>query len=224
MEKISLPEPLQSLTGGIEKGALTNFYGAPGVGKTNVCIIALLEVVRNGGRVCFIDTEGGLSSERFMQITGDARFFDHVILMEPRDFREQGKMIKSLEDREVDMVILDSAVALYRLECADPEKETLEAAKELSVQLSILSNIARKKNIPVVITAHMFRNWDTGENRIIGGDSIKYWSKSIIFIEKTPKMSERKATVVKHRSIPEGKSVKFELVNEGIKPSGFKIF
>ncbi len=224
-EKLLLPEPFHSLTGGIEKGAITNFYGPPGVGKTNLCILAALECIRRGGRVVYIDTEGGLSPERIKQIhSGEEDVLKNIILIEPKTFEEQGVVIKNLENQDFDMLVLDSSVALYRLKCADPTKETLEANKELSIQLSILSNIARKKNIPVLITAHTFRDWDTGENQIIGGDSIKYWSKSIIFIEHTGKMSERKATVVKHRSVPEGKSVKFEIVQEGIRPSGFRIF
>ena len=224
MDKINLPEPFGLLMGGVEKGALTNFYGAPGTGKTNICILATVEAISNGGKVIYIDTEGGLSRDRLLQITGNPQLLEKIILAEPKNFKEQGRIIKSLATQEADLVILDSAVALYRLECAYPDKETIEAAKELSVQLSMLSNLARDKNIPVVITAHTFRNWDTGENKVIGGDSIKYWSKSIIFIEKTPKLSERKATVVKHRSIPEGKEAKFMIVENGIKPSGFKIF
>jgi DNA repair protein RadB len=224
-EKLSLPEPFHSLTGGIEKGAITNFYGPPGVGKTNVCILAMLECIRKGGRVVYIDTEGGLSPGRIRQVSmGDENVFKNVILIEPKTFEEQGVVIKNLENQDFDMLVLDSSVALYRLKCADPTKETLEANKELSVQLSILSNLARKKKIPVIITAHTFKNWETGENQIIGGDSIKYWSKSIIFVEHTGKMSERKATIVKHRSVPEGKSVKFDIVQEGIKPAGFRIF
>ena len=224
-EKILLPEPFHSLTGGIEKGAITNFYGPPGVGKTNLCILAMLECVRSGGKVLYIDTEGGLSPERIKQISMDYEdMFKNIILIEPKTFEEQGVVINNLENQDFDMLVLDSSVALYRLKCADPAKETLEANKELSVQLSILSNIARRKKIPVIITAHTFKNWETGENQIIGGDSIKYWSKSIIFIEHTGRMGERKATIAKHRSLPEGKSVKFDIVNEGIRPSGFRIF
>ncbi len=222
--KILLPEPFHSLAGGIEEGAITNFYGPPGVGKTNLCILAMLECVRKGGRVVYIDTEGGLSPERIRQISTGGGVFEKLILIEPKTFEEQGVVIKNLENQDFDMLVLDSAVALYRLKCADPTKETLGANKELSVQLSILSNIARKKKIPVIITAHTFKNWETGENQIIGGDSIKYWSKSIIFIEHTGRMGERKATVFKHRSIPEGRTVKFDIVNEGIRPSGFRIF
>jgi DNA repair protein RadB len=223
-EKISLPEPLCSLIGGIEKGAVTNFYGQPGVGKTNICILAALECIKKGGKVVFIDTEGGLSPERVIQISGDEDSLDKIIVIEPKTFEEQSVAVKNLENQSFDLLVLDSAVALYRLRCAEPEREALEANKELSVQLSVLSNIARRKNIPVIITAHTFKNWDTGENQIIGGDAIKYWSKSIVFVEHTGRMSERKATIVKHRSIPEGKFVKFELVGDGIKPAGFRIF
>ncbi len=221
---ITLPDPLSSLVGGVEKGALTNFYGPPGVGKTNICLLAALECIRSGGRVLYIDTEGGLSGERVRQISREEGMLDRIILMEPRDFRDQSKIIRSLGSEIPDMIIVDSMVALYRLECADPTIEVLEANKELSVQLSVLSNIARKNKIPVIITAHMYRKRDTGENYIIGGDSIKYWSKSIVLVEHTGKMGERRASIVKHRSREEGKSVKFMIVEEGIKPSGFKIF
>jgi DNA repair protein RadB len=224
--RLLLPEPLHSLTGGIENGALTNFYGNPGTGKTNICILAALECVRGGGKVVYIDTEGGLSPERILQISGDESDLDKIIVMEPKTFEEQGAVIKNLEGQfsDIGMVILDSAVALYRLKCADHECEAKEANKELSVQLSVLSNIARKMKIPVLITAHSFRKWESNEEQIIGGDAIKYWSKSMVFLERTGRMSERKATIIKHRSIPEGKTVKFDIVQDGVKPAGFRIF
>ncbi len=224
-DRIVLPEPLQSLIGGIEKSAITNFYGAPGAGKTNLCLLASLECIRNNGKVVFVDTEGGFSVERLKQLTEN---FEHVLrkvtLIQVKDFKDQNRVIRSLKNTDTDMIVVDSLVALYRLECADPKKETLEANRELSIQLSILSNIAREKNIPVIVTTHTYKNWESGEDHIIGGLTTKYWSKSIILLEKTGKMSERRAVVIKHRSIPEGKSVKFLIVRNGIKPSGFKLF
>ena len=75
-----------------------------------------------------------------------------------------------------------------------------------------------------MVTAHIFKNWETGRNEIVGGDSIKYWSKAMVYLEKTGKTSERRATITKHRYLPEMKSVKFIIDGEGIKPSGFRIF
>ena len=135
------------------------------------------------------------------------------------------------------MIILDSAVSLYRIEHAElvdgiKEKDrkermdtVLEANRSLSRQLSMLSNLAKERKIPVLITAHAFKSWDDGMFDVVGGDAIKYWSKTMVYLEKTGKTSERKATIVKHRSRAEDGSVKFMLVDDGIKPSsGFRIF
>jgi DNA repair protein RadB len=226
-KKLSAPEPLQSLIGGVHHKALTNFYGAPGTGKTNVCLLLALESVRSGsGDVVYMDTEGGFSMERLLQIDPEAeKLAGRIRLLEPKTFKEQGELIRALQKTDAAMVIVDSAAALYRLEYSDPEKEALEANRALSRQMSVLSTIAREKDIPVIVTSHTYKNWDTDNNEIVGGDAIKYWAKAVVFLERTGKMGERSATVIKHRWIAEGKSAKFEIVGEGIKPSGgFKLF
>ncbi|MEM5812494.1 MAG: DNA repair and recombination protein RadB [Candidatus Aenigmatarchaeota archaeon] len=222
---ISLPEPLSSIISKLEPQTITNFYGGPGTGKTNICLLAAIECINKGGFVTYIDTEGGFSLQRIKQLTKNPeRILEKITLLEPKTFEEQGKIIRSLERQKSDLIILDSAVALYRLEYADPKAETIEAHRELSKQISVLSSIAREKNIPVIITTHVFQNWDTGESEMVGGEMMKYWSKAIVYLEKTGRASERKATIVKHRWLPEGGSVKFVIVEDGIKPSGFRIF
>ena len=227
-KKMVLPEPLNALIGGIEFSALTNFYGAPGTGKTNVGLLLSVECIRNGGKVIYMDTEGGFSPERLTQLTGDAGIaaaLKKIELLEPKDFKEQGEMIRALRKKDADLIVLDSAAALYRLEYADPNKEALTANRELSRQMSILSSLAREKKIPVIVTSHTYKNWDTDRHEIVGGDSVKYWSKVLVFLERTGKMGERNATIIKHRWMPEGRSVKFIITQDGIKPtSGFKLF
>jgi DNA repair protein RadB len=226
-DRLPLPQPLKSLMEGTEAGALTNFFGAPGTGKTNLCMLLMLESAKAGKKnIVYIDTEGGFSMERLSQLVPDAEeLMKGVKLVEPKNFKEQSLVIKGLSGTDADLIILDSAASLYRLEYADPEKEALEANRELAKQMAMLSNIARDKGIPVVVTSQTYKNWDTDANEIVGGDAIKYWAKAVVFIEKTGKMSERSATVIKHRWIPEGKTVKFEIVADGIKPTGgFKLF
>ncbi len=230
---IPLPEPLGVLLKNIEPGTVTNFYGAPGTGKTCACMLAAIECIKNNGSVTYMDTEGGFSSERLSQLTPDAEtVLKRVELLEPKTFSEQARMIKDLSGKKRDLVIVDSLVSLYRLEYAESgvkqgklNSHVLSANRELSKQLSILSNMAREGKMPVMVTSHTFKNWDTGESEVIGGEVLKYWSKVLVLFERTGKMSERKATLMKHRWLPEGQSVKFVLVNEGIKPSsGFKLF
>jgi len=230
MQRISLPEPLDSLLNGLEAGAITNIYGGPGTGKTNCCLLAAVDCFRRNGLTLFIDTEGGFSPERLRQIEPErwSDILNRIKLVQPKSFQEQGKIIRNLGKNSFDFVIIDSMVALYRLEYtesnSDPNRLVLEANRELSKQLSILSNIAREQKIPVLITAHTFKNWNTGEYEVIGGNSLKYWSKVILFLERTGKTSERRATVMKHRYIPEGKQAKFVLVERGLKPAGFRFF
>jgi DNA repair protein RadB len=224
--KLYLPEPMHSLLGGIDHGALTNFYGAPGTGKTNLCLMLSIECIKNGGKVIYVDTEGGFSPERVAQLTPEAEnALRNISIVEPKDFKEQGGIIRNLHKMEADLIIVDSAAALYRLEYADPDKEALEASRELGKQMAVLSSIAREKKIPVIITSHTYKDWETERNEIVGGDSLKYWSKVMVFLERTGKMAERSATITKHRWMPEGKTVKFVITEDGIKPSGgFKLF
>ncbi|MBV1767408.1 MAG: DNA repair protein RadB, partial [Methanobacterium sp.] len=59
------------LGGGVEKGNLTQFYGPPGSGKTNIVLKLAVQSAKNGGKVIYVDTEGGISIERIKQISGD---------------------------------------------------------------------------------------------------------------------------------------------------------
>lgn len=233
---VSLPEPVNGLIKGLEPKSLISFYGPPGSGKTNICLMAAVSCVKKGGRVIYMDTEGGFSKKRLMQITNSWKdVMDRTLLLEPRNFREQATLIEDLGRHQANLFIVDSVVSLYRLEYAEkngsgdkqragPSRAVLEANRELSRQLSVLSGLAREKEVPVLVTAHTFRHWETKLNEIVGGDAIKYWSKVIVYMEKTSRMSERKATLIKHLHQPEWGSVKFSIVNEGIRPAGFRIF
>jgi DNA repair protein RadB len=228
--QICLPEPLQNLAG-LEAGTITNIYGGPGVGKTNICLLTAIDCVKKNGSVCYIDTENGFSIERLKQLTNNwQNVLDKIELAEPKDFSQQGKIIRELDKKNTNLIIVDSIVAMYRLEYAESKNGrssddlVMAANRELSKQLSILSNIAKEKSIPVIITAHAFKSRENGEWDAIGGEVLKYWSKVIMFIDRTGRGSERKAVLIKHRHLAEGRSVKFQIVQEGIKPAGFKLF
>ncbi len=230
MAHVELPEPLGSLFR-VEEKAVTNVFGPPGAGKTNVCMLAMLDCInRLGGSVTYIDTEGGFSFDRLAQLMPNYKLvLSKVNLLEPKDFREQGRMIRGIEGTE--LVIVDSLSALYRLEYAEADHrkrgevnaQIMESNRELSKQLSVLSALSRERGMPVLVTSHIFKAWDTGNEDVVGGDSVKYWSKGLVLLEKTGRSGERKATVVKHRSVPEGECAKFAIDSQGIKPIGFKL-
>ena len=72
-----MPEPVNGLISGLDPKALISIYGAPGTGKTNLCLLAAADCIKKGGRVVYVDTEGGISVERF-QGTGSKVWDEYI--------------------------------------------------------------------------------------------------------------------------------------------------
>ncbi|MFO7793760.1 MAG: DNA repair and recombination protein RadB [Candidatus Nanohaloarchaea archaeon] len=203
------------LKGGLEKGVITNVYGESGTGKTNFAVQVAAEVAKNG-KVAYIDTEGGFSPERMKQIA-DEEALENLVIRNPVDFEQQEDAVDQLEelveDENIDLVVLDSAVSLYRLKVDGDNAQ--EMNQKLSNQLSELSKIARTNNIPVIITNQVYTSFDKDDIELVGRDVPKYWSKCLL---KMKENSDRKIKISKHRSLPKGRSRTFEITDEGLVP------
>jgi len=218
VERVSTgSEPIDSLLkGGIEKGIITNVFGESGSGKTNLCIQLAAEVAMGGEKVIYIDTERGFSPERFTQVADDDSL-DNVMLMEPMEFEEQNERVNALRDladeHEPGLIVVDSLVSLYRLQAKGDQIQ--EINQELSQQLSELSKIAREHEIPVLVTNQVYTSFDEDQLELVGRDVPRYWSKCLLKLSDL-KNSVRKAEIEKHRSLPEGRSQKFSIVDKGL--------
>ena len=226
------------LYGGYEKDVITMIAGSPGSGKTNLCLLAACSQAKKGKKVIFMDTEGGFSSERVKQIVGEEHktVLENILLLSPVDFNEQNKLFKTLLEKvkseHVSLIIIDGMAMLYRIEMGDAiesedEQKITEINRQVATQMRILAEIARKKNIPVLITNQVYKKFVSsedwikgikGESNIVGGDLFKYWSKCIIELEKEG--SKRTALLIKHRSLPE-KQFGFVIRNTGIFKRGW---
>lgn len=213
---LSICQPIDAvLGGGLPSGAIINFYGAPNTGKSN---IAFLACKNSPGKTAFIDTENGFSPERLKQIGCD---LDNIVVFRPKTFDEQHKAVADVCSMEgLSLIVLDSAVALYRLKCS--ESEPRGEAKRLAEQLFMLSSCAREKDIPVLVTNHVYRDYKTGEVRQLASDSISYISKVWVYLEKSGKA--RKAVLNRHFCMKEGASEGFEITADGIRGTKFRIF
>lgn len=201
------------LGGGIRTRTITQIYGPPGSGKTNIALQAAINAVRMGKRVVYIDPESGFSEKRLEQIVGKEKekVLENIILFEPENFEEQGKIISSLHKLEdIGLVIVDSIVYHYRLEMDQDNPRPL--SQELGRQVAELLNLARKKNVAVLITNQVYTNIDNGHVEPVGGDTLKYGSKIIIELTKEP----RKAKLIKHKFLKSGKEVEFKIVGKGV--------
>jgi len=230
------------LYGGYETDVITTIFGPAGSGKTNFCLLATVSQAKKGNKVIYIDTEGGFSVERLKQIAAEnyTEVLNNIVLLKPTKFSEQQEAFQTLlkeikEKKNIGLIIVDGITMLYRLELAaaaktEDKKKINEINAALAGQLRMLSEIARKHNIPVLVTNQVYSEFLTRkeieeckERRIcmVGGDILKYWSKCIIEIQL--KQGKRKAILRKHRSLPE-KELDFIINSKGIEKAGFRIF
>ena len=203
------------LLGNAEKGIITQIYGPPGVGKTNICLINSINAV-NYGKVIYIDTEGGLSIERIKQIAPNnyQKVLENIILYNVFDFYEQDKVIQKelpLIANNASLIVVDNITSLYRLELSDEASKNIMLNKMLGNQVKTLLKLAKTYNLAVLITNQVRETVNGFEAS--GGRLLEYWSKCIVRLEKLN--GDRLAILEKHLHAGEER-VKFRIVERGI--------
>lgn len=205
------------LEGGYEREVITTIYGPAGSGKTNICLLCASSMKEK--KVIYVDTEGSFSLSRFRQLNENVEeALKNIIILKPTTFPEQKKAfekLKAMSHKNTGIIIVDSIAMLYRLEMGQT-KNIYEVNKQLGIQLSLLTEIARKNNIPILITNQVYSDFDQKDKvNIVGGDLLKYQSKCLIELKKVED-GVRKAIIQKHRSIEEEKNIYFRITDLGL--------
>jgi len=224
------------LGGGVERGTVTQLYGPPAAGKTNLAVSAAVEVAASGGSTLYIDTEG-LSIDRFEQLAAARSqrtpppelaadvdepadldvetIASRVVVSAAHDFTEQEEAVRDAADIAggLELVVLDSATGHYRLERT--EREEGEALRAVGRQVTHLLSLARKHDLAVVVTNQVFTDPDGDRARPLGGHTLSHWSGVVVRLERF-RGGNRRATLEKHRSLPAGDSVRFRITGDGL--------
>ncbi|MCD6589925.1 DNA repair and recombination protein RadB [Candidatus Woesearchaeota archaeon] len=209
------------LGGGIERGIVTTLYGAPGTGKSNTCM-AISANIAIDKKVIFIDTEGGFSPERVKSLVKNEEQMENILVLKPITFEEQAETLEKLSKKElsnIGLIVMDGVASLYRYE--RDKRSIQEVNQEFAIQLQRLVVIARKNNLPVIITNQVYTDPVTGSFRMVGGDIVPYRSKTMI--ELLRMNNERIAVLRKHRSLREGRAVRF-IIKEKEMPAISELF
>ena len=223
------PEPVPTgcgpldelLDGGLDRGTVTQLYGPPAAGKTNVALSAAVETASRGGTALYIDTEG-LSVDRFSQLAearGDAEAVEaltsRIVVSAAHDFAEQREAVQDAADfaDRADLVVVDSITGFYRLErTQEAEGESL---RDVARQVTHLLGLARRHDIAVVVTNQVYTDPDTNQDRPLGGHTLAHWTGVILRLERF-RGGNRRATLEKHGSEPAGGTATFEITGTGL--------
>jgi DNA repair protein RadB len=204
------------LGGGVAGGVLTQVYGSFATGKTTLAVqIGLL----SGGKVAYVDTEGGFSPERLSQMAiarglNPEEALQRFILFTPSDFKEQRRVIGSLKkvvDKTFSLVVVDSLTAHYRVE---ESRKGLTA--ELGKQLQVLLWIARRNDIPIIVINQVHFDSRAGKMKPVAEHTLNYRTKDILRLDRLNEPGLRVAVLERHRFRQEGGMVFFRITEKGI--------
>lgn len=232
------------LDGGLEADAITLVFGEGGSGKTNLALQCARQAALSGKRIGYVDTEG-VSSVRLRQVFEGAARAAAVVMPDTQggdalmDLAETGDTLQDLESRvlfftpytieeqermvqnasrlpDLGLLVVDSINMHYRLHIDSGGDSEAEAGRSLYKQLHHLTSFARQNNVPVLVTGQVYGGEDTTQP--FARRVMEHLVKALVRFEKRPD-GARKATILKHRSIEEGRSARFRIGAHGLDPA-----
>ncbi|MBN1280753.1 MAG: DNA repair and recombination protein RadB [Candidatus Thermoplasmatota archaeon] len=208
-------QPLDELLGGgLESGIITRVYGEAGSGKTNFCLQATCACVRSGAKVAYIDTEG-VSVERIRQLCVDCDYknvLKEILFFTPTSLESQEQMIHdAINLQGVGLIVVDTITMLYRLNLEEDRKGKI---RSFTRQVTNLQVAAREKDLFVIITEQVYTDMNGVVKPFTNRDAVPM-AKTILRLDRKEN-GQRCATIIKHRSQPEGTSVCFRICTAGL--------
>jgi RecA/RadA recombinase len=139
-----------------------------------------------------VDCDNTFSTERLAQIAGYhfEDVADRIVLVKPRDFREQMALIDHIENYTINvgLIIIDTLTSLYSARAAESPK-AFSANRELNKQLAILAQLCKTKKIPLLILSQvrsvLGEANEAASVRPVANRVIKFWAETILFLKPT---------------------------------------
>jgi len=191
------------LGGGITSGSITLIYGEAETGKTSLAIQCAVNSAKIGYKTIFVDSDGGFTPERLYQI---ARGFSEeasalIIIMRPKDFREQAEIIDNLDrcvTERLGLVVIDTVTSLYR--SALGISESLFALnRELNRQVATLAELSKAYGMPILLTSQVRESFTDERVEIepVATRVLRFWSDVVIGLNRTDRRGVVSARVEK---------------------------
>jgi RecA/RadA recombinase len=215
-----------SIGGGISPETVTLIYGEPETGKTTLAMQCAFSCAIQNLKVLFIDCDNSFYAKRLSQISKD-RFdevAERIILVKPKNFREQTAFIDQINDyttTNVGLIIIDTFTSLYGAKVceASVKSKTFGVNRELNRQLAILAQTTKIKKIPVIITSQVRSvfNDQSASVRPVATRVLKFWADNIVALKPTSNPQLIKAVLEKSLEIEEEVTCYIQIGEDGIK-------
>jgi RecA/RadA recombinase len=189
------------LGGGFHTLAINLIYGEATTGKTTLALTTAFHHLsqNRSAKAVYLDIDNKLNASRLEQIAQaqGANLLPRLRLFTPESYSRQGDALEQLPELESgDLLIIDSITGLYRGETEDQEK-TFRVNKELNRQLGYLTEIAKTTGSTMLLTGQVRSILDTQQIEPVAQRLLRYWSETIIRLEKTANPSNRQAVLEK---------------------------
>lgn len=210
--------------GGYLRGRIVEIFGQESSGKTTLCLHAIANIQKAGGKALFIDAEHSLDT-RYAESLGVK--IDELLISQP-DFGEQALDIVDMFTKSnlIDIIVIDSVAALI------PQKE-LEGeigdnviglhARIMSQAMRKISGVCSKTNTLIIFTNQIRQKIGVmfgSPNVTTGGNALKFYASQRLEVIRTGNLkvgevimgNTTKVKVVKNKVAPPKKEALFNIV------------
>ena len=193
-----------NIGGGILPENVVLIYGEPETGKTTLAIQCAISCALQNYKTLFIDCDNTFSTKRMSQLSKERfdQVAEQVILIKPKDFREQTAVVDRIQDytaKNFGLIIIDTVTSLYGAEVAERSGKAFSVNRELNRQLAILAQTAKIRKIPVVVISQVRSVFDSENLSVapVANRVLKFWADTIIFLKPTQYAQTLKAVIEK---------------------------
>ena len=211
----------QMLGGGLPINQLSLLYGEAGTGKTILSTQFAVEAARKALKVFYVDSDQSFPVNRVQRLAGDSDLAERIVLFRPEDFREQVRVIESIENmltRTPTLLVVDSITGLYR--SMDGKSHRFFARdRELNRQLAHLHALTSRFVLWTLLSGQVHsapsgREWLVEP---VATRTVWHWSDLILRLRPTPRPGVKDCLLKKKdgRDVP-GAHCSFRITEDGI--------
>jgi DNA repair protein RadB len=213
--------------GGISPESVILIYGEPETGKTTFAIQCVVNCAMQNFKILFVDCDNTFSTKRLSQLSGDKfeAVAERVILVKPKDFREQTAVIDRIQDytaKSFGLIVFDTFTSLYGAKVSESSSKAFNVNRELNRQAAILAGTAKIRKIPVILVSQVRAVFGTQDGDVapVANRVLKFWADTIIAMKPTGYPQIVKA-VVETRQNKQEASCYVQIRENGIKDTEF---